>query len=263
MKILKYGLILLVLTFTSVFSNNSFEINLNVRNDIGNSMNYNTSFGISPLATDVLDTELNELLMPPPPFVGFYAVFEFIDSTFIENDGSKYYDRIWTNKDIRNYSDTLKLHHNRHRMIYRFGNGNKMLINWKKEVFPNFVDSVFLRDKLNGFVINYNMKEVSSMEWENQDIKDLNIDIYYNFTNTSIVDDTKNELNLFPNPTPSVLYIDSNIEYDRLEIVNMLGLIVLEATNSKQIDLSNLPSGNYFFRAYKNGQTFVHNVVKN
>lgn len=260
---LKFVVVALILTFTSVFSKEAFEININVRNDIGNSMNYNTSFGISPLATDVLDSDLDELLMPPPPFVGFYAVFEFIDSTFIENDGSKYYDRIWTNKDIRNYSDTLKYHHVRHKMIYRFGNGNKMIINWNKDKFPVYVDSVFLRDKLNGFVVNYNMKAVGNMEWDNQDIKDLYIDIYYNFNSTSVMSESQDQLNLYPNPTPSILYISADDEYDKMEIIDMLGKVVIESLGKSQIDLSSLSSGNYFFRAYKNGKLTTHKIVKN
>lgn len=263
MYILKFILIIFFLTFMSVYSRENIEININVRNDIGNTMAYNTSFGISPLASDVLDSDLGEKLMPPPPFVGFYAVFEFIDSTQVLQDGSKYYDRIWTNKDIRYYPDTTDYLHVRHRMIFRFGSGEKMIMNWNKNSISDKIDSIFIRDRFNGMVINYNMKSVETMEWTNQDIRDLNIDVYYNFRNTSLRDNITNKVEIFPNPSSNVVNIKCDYDITKVEIIDINGAILISTSQTELIDISHLTVGTYFVNLYKSEQTIIHKIVKN
>ena len=252
-----------LLTFTSVFSKEHVEINLNVRNDIGNTSQYNFSFGISPTATDVLDKDLGELNLPPASPFGFYVAFEFIDSTQIEPDGSKFYDRIWTNKDLRYIPDNLKHYYVQHKMIFRFGQGKKILINWNNDNFPEMIDSIFLRDRLNGFVINYDMKKVNSMEWNNDEIRELLIHVYYDLTKTTVNEEIFQPLSIFPNPAKDVINFDSNIIYDRFELFDILGNVVLRSGYIQSLNISSLPIGVYTARVFVGNEVQIHKVVKN
>jgi len=255
--------VLSIMTFTSVYSKEHVEINLNVKNDIGNTSQYNFSFGISPLATDVLDKDLGELNLPPASPFGFYVAFEFVDSTQIEPDGSKFYDRIWTNKDLRHIPDTLEHYYVQHKLIFRFGQGKKILINWNNDNFPEMIDSIFLRDRLNGFVINYNMKETNSMEWGNDEIRELLIHVYYNLGKTSVKDKITEPLTIYPNPAKEIINFDSNLFFDRFELVDILGNVVLHSGSTRSINISSLPLGVYTARIYIGNEVQIHKVVKN
>jgi enediyne biosynthesis protein E4 len=61
-----------------------------------------------------------------------------------------------------------------------------------------------------------------------------------------------NDIQIYPNPTTSVLNIDSHEnEIDSINIYNTLGQLVLEISNlqpSKSIDVSSLKSGNYLVK---------------
>ncbi|MBX3043489.1 MAG: T9SS type A sorting domain-containing protein [Candidatus Kapabacteria bacterium] len=258
-----FTVIFLFLTFVSVFSRQPVEININVQNDLGHKSPYNYSFGISPLATDVLDPDLGELNLPPAPFVGFYTAFEFIDSTQVEADGSKYYDRIWTNKDLRHYPDTLDYYYVRHKMIYRFGNGKKIQINWNKNSIPKIIDSIFIKDRLNGFVINYNMKETDSFEWDNDEIRELFIHVYYNLNTTSVREDSKKSFTVYPNPANDMLNISNDFECDRIEIVDMLGNSLFDIPYQNTINIKHLSSGIYGIRIYNKSGITTSTFVKN
>ncbi|MDB4089467.1 T9SS type A sorting domain-containing protein [Flavobacteriales bacterium] len=50
---------------------------------------------------------------------------------------------------------------------------------------------------------------------------------------------------LHPNPTNSILNIESNFEYSSGKIINSIGKIVLEFDNAKKIDVSNFSKGTY------------------
>lgn len=253
---------LIILAFTSAFTKEPVEINLNIKNDLGQTSSYNFSFGIHPLASDIIDSELGELILPPP-FMGFYAAFEFIDSTQLENDGSKYYDRIWTNKDLRHYPDTLEQYYVQHKLIFRFGQGKKIQINWNKDIIPNIIDSIFIKDRLNGFVVNHNMKQVSSMEWDNDEIRELFIHVYYNLKPTSYIENDISEYRVFPNPTSGIINIDNVELYNKIEIVDGYGNILPVTINSNVIDISKYSSGFYILRLYNNQGVISHKIVKN
>src|SRR5690606_26411806 len=104
--------------------------------------------------------------------------FEFMDSSEVDENGDKYYDRIWTNKDIRHTPDDVAKLFVKYKMIFRFGTGSKILLNWNKFVIPEWVDSLFIRDPLDGLVIERNMKEYDTLSWDNDGLLTLYIHAY-------------------------------------------------------------------------------------
>jgi hypothetical protein len=55
-------------------------------------------------------------------------------------------------------------------------------------------------------------------------------------------------ISYFPNPTNNMLFIDSNENPVKVSIYNVLGKEVISTKNSKEIDVSGLPSGVYIIR---------------
>lgn len=67
------------------------------------------------------------------------------------------------------------------------------------------------------------------------------------------------DFKFYPNPVKETLYTNQDVE--KIEILNLQGeLLVSKAGRS--ISMSNLTSGLYFARAYKDGNVFVHKILK-
>ncbi|MCB4798389.1 S8 family serine peptidase [Neotamlana laminarinivorans] len=80
---------------------------------------------------------------------------------------------------------------------------------------------------------------------------------------TSNLDDafenTKATLSIYPNPVTDLLFINTGSEIDvkvTYRIVNMVGQIVKQGKNSKEVDVSRLDSGVYFIEI-KNGENII------
>lgn len=66
------------------------------------------------------------------------------------------------------------------------------------------------------------------------------------------------EFELYPNPTTSILNIDTAVE--NCKIYNLQGQLVL-ATTDKKVDLSNYATGMYFVRLEANGKSVLKKVI--
>jgi hypothetical protein len=70
-------------------------------------------------------------------------------------------------------------------------------------------------------------------------------------------------ISYFPNPTNSMLFIESNEAPVKVSIYNVLGKEVLSTKNSKEIDVSALPSGVYIIRisdgVHQTNKKFIKN----
>lgn len=64
---------------------------------------------------------------------------------------------------------------------------------------------------------------------------------------------------LYPNPVENLLHV--NIP-GAIEIINAAGQVVIKTSNQRRIDMSRLPAGTYFLRAYKNAQPEIYPFVK-
>lgn len=259
---MKYFLLIFLLSI-AIMSAETIELNLNIKNDLNQSMPLNSSFGISTSATDNLDPALGETLLPPIPIQGFYAAFEFIDSSTANPDGSKYYDRVWTNKDLRHYPDTVESYYVRHKMIFRFGNGSKIMMNWNSDFISDKIDSIFIRDAFNGIAINVDMKKNESLEWSNDGIEILYIHVYYNLKKVSVQEDMISDLEVFPNPASDIINISNadNIEY--AELFDVFGNKVLSSQNSNVLYSGSLRSGVYFLKVFDNKRLHIKKIIIN
>ncbi|ARN78027.1 hypothetical protein BST97_08445 [Nonlabens spongiae] len=75
---------------------------------------------------------------------------------------------------------------------------------------------------------------------------------------------TENEIIVFPNPTSSILYIDSQQDLKQIDVFSITGKLVLTLTkNLHEVNLSNLTSGVYLIKLQDvNGNSFVKRIVK-
>jgi hypothetical protein len=55
-------------------------------------------------------------------------------------------------------------------------------------------------------------------------------------------------VSISPNPVSDYLTINTNLEFDKIEIYNTLGLMVLETDRQEKIDVSTFPPGVYFIK---------------
>lgn len=79
---------------------------------------------------------------------------------------------------------------------------------------------------------------------------------------TSLEDYNTDQLRFYPNPTSNSLNITSNQAFNQIEIRNINGQLMLEQVFSKQVDVSELPTGVYFIKLIGNeiiSQKFIKN----
>lgn len=84
-----------------------------------------------------------------------------------------------------------------------------------------------------------------------------------NTTNNSIL---KNKINIYPNPTQSIINIESmGIDvWDKIDIINVVGqtMKVLNNTRERKIDLTGLEDGIYFIRLTKSNHSMTKKIIK-
>jgi len=78
------------------------------------------------------------------------------------------------------------------------------------------------------------------------------------------IEEYENTVVLFPNPTNSILNIESKTSITEIKIYNQLGQLVLSSSNKNTIDLSSVSQGLYFVKIKdENGNIGTQKVVKN
>jgi len=65
---------------------------------------------------------------------------------------------------------------------------------------------------------------------------------------------------VYPNPTSGVLYL-YNSTFEKVEVYDSFGQLVMAETNTDQIDLSSLANGNYFVKAINNEIVITKQVI--
>ncbi len=68
------------------------------------------------------------------------------------------------------------------------------------------------------------------------------------------------KISLSPNPTNSILNIETDIDFDKIQVTNLNGQVVLKENKTTQITLPNLPNGIYFMQFY--GENVLKGVKK-
>ncbi len=81
---------------------------------------------------------------------------------------------------------------------------------------------------------------------------------------TSVDEIQQNKFHIYPNITSNVLNISSNAVVTKLTIINVAGQKIMNVSNTNIIDVSELPTGNYFVRIEDvNGRIETHKFIKN
>ena len=81
-------------------------------------------------------------------------------------------------------------------------------------------------------------------------------------TSTLLVDNSSSSLKLYPNPTTGSFQVNSSEPLDRGSIFDSMGKLVMSVSNPTQIDVSQLPSGQYHFVGYSDTQVFNSSFIK-
>ncbi len=90
----------------------------------------------------------------------------------------------------------------------------------------------------------------------------INCDIVVE-VNMGVNDINISKINIFPNPTESILNIQSEIEISNIVIINMLGQKLLSNINQSSIDVSSLTSGTYFITIETDNGKQTQKFIKN
>lgn len=75
---------------------------------------------------------------------------------------------------------------------------------------------------------------------------------------------SRNTVNLFPNPANGIISLDSDLEIEQIIIFNLMGKIVYELArpaNTINIDISNLESGVYLFKVISSEGSIVKQII--
>lgn len=72
----------------------------------------------------------------------------------------------------------------------------------------------------------------------------------------------KMDLKFFPNPTKDVVYVENN-DVDKIAVLDMTGRLILSLKNKDNtFNVSDLPSGTYFIKAYIAGKHYTSKLIK-
>lgn len=98
--------------------------------------------------------------------------------------------------------------------------------------------------------------------------KDVTLNLYYmsfEYSSLGVEDNIDNiTIKMYPNPVNSMLYLTSNVTIEKVEVYNILGMLVKTTKNTNQgIDLSNLSSATYFMRIFTEKGIEKRRIIKN
>lgn len=98
-----------------------------------------------------------------------------------------------------------------------------------------------------------------AQDWHNLYIDNLQV-IEGDVSNTKQL--TKEAINIYPNPTPHLIHINSDVDISKVELINMYGQTISTTQRNTTIDLSHVPTGVYFLKIFSNNQWYLKKVLK-
>ena len=84
---------------------------------------------------------------------------------------------------------------------------------------------------------------------------------YCNAAWPTSIEEMEQKIIIHPNPTLGMLYIETSLSYT-LSIYHPLGLIVVDKTTDREIDISSWPSGAYHMILESNGIIYRKTIIK-
>jgi len=255
---MKFIFLIFIFSSISLIAENNIRVNFKLYNSKTPNILFEFGFGINELAGDSVDAHLGEKSYPPfAP--SFDAGLEYIDSTKFNQDGSKYYDLIRTNLDLRSIPSDKDIWRTRHKVVINWISAPTVVLEWNSSFISDKIDSIMIRDMLGGIVINQDMKKTDKLVLDNEAIDKLYFDVYYNLKQTSVEDEeNKNEI-IYPNPFSDIINIDESFDYDNFIIYDINGIKLIQDYNLNK--LKNLHTGIYYILFQKNNKIIERKII--
>jgi len=260
MKIKLFAIAIITLFMCSLSRAEEFDVR--VRLTIDNTFAIDTllAFGAVSSATDGLDAHLGEIEIPPfpPPAFDIFAVFN-LDTTNIEG--------LFSYKDFRSVpADEIEFHH-RYKIDLNKRVPSIATISWGK--LPDFVKSARIYDEL-GPLFSADMTNTNSVVINNENLPKvpIYIDVVYTKVPTS-VPETKDNFEIYPNPSNGYIYIRNSRNISKIEIYNELAELMYNTNNTnslgcEKINLVNLKNGVYFIKIFDiNNNIYFNKLIIN
>ncbi len=258
MKNLLLIMFLIVGLYGQLFSVDSLSIKLSFQDDNGVSST-DLLVGIHKDATNLIDTALGERMLPEmPPPGDIYVILFITDST----DMSRYQSYV----DFRPIPENDQFIGNYKFKVYNLQ--TSYTIKWTN--IGNYIDSAYVRDIVNGSIVNVDMKAQESFYVENWGMDQFNVVVYYNKNfvdvNENNNNNVKEKIALYPNPVKDELNFVCNDNQTDFRIINSLGIEVTTGkvdTQLNSVDLTNYSAGLYFLSVEDNmGYRIVKKFIK-
>jgi Zn-dependent metalloprotease len=79
--------------------------------------------------------------------------------------------------------------------------------------------------------------------------------------NTGIEAPVSDLVNIYPNPTHGILFIDSDMDFS-IKIFSLMGNVLMNVKNQRRIDLTGIPSGLYILQLEMDGRRITEKIIK-
>ena len=143
------------------------------------------------------------------------------------------------------------------KIIYTNNNGDT----WTEKVSTNYFNTVIIAGAAR-FVDNKNVEVYLT----SQSLGILKDTISLEVLGNSDLENLKNNINVYPNPTQDIVNIklDKNISKFKASLYNAAGQIILTTENRSSINISDMNSGVYFLKIEpENGKPVTKKIIKN
>lgn len=210
--------------------------------------------GVHPDATNGIDTELGEYEIVNHPPSGLHA-YMFIPVSDTEI--------VISYTDIRPNGDENKFYVE-YMFDVQWGTTDELFLYWA-QLPTDKIDSAYLTDPVTGEFFKINMMDQMTVSTTNRGLERFKVKIWYSKGPVSVKEiELKRDFTTFPNPAENILNHSAGSVFDKVELLNLLGVNVRTISNpGDSLDLSGLPSGVYFARfTDKNGKRVVKKVIK-
>lgn len=252
-------IIILFIAANTLSAVDQIKIPLKIKSD-ENELYEFLQFGVHVNATDSVDRDLGEKILPPfpPPGGTLFAVMVF--DNVIEDDPDP---EIWSYKDFRQlpYSEEVsnRFYHE-YKVFFWRGDGQELTFDWGDD-FQQYIDSAFFQYYVADIeIFKADMKSTSSFTVENSEIRKAEIKVWYNITETSVdyVNDSK-LFSVYPNPAAENINMISENELLDIKIIDLYGNEVMSKANpSNTLNVGDLSSGQYILVARSINNTFYY-----
>ncbi len=200
------------------------------------------AFGAHENATTCIDSELDEVELPPLPPSGLWARMR------LPSECNEFADITHSFRDLRaiesrKFTVSYKLDVSR-------ASGFTITISWPENLDPA-IESAVIYDNNHFNIPDVDMLSETSVVIDNSFVREVNVDITYNFTETAVSESAMqtNDLLFVPNPAVDLVMSNEPLPVgSQIKVVNILGETLLEFRSNgdrQQLDLSRLQSGIY------------------